>query len=116
MRGEQKLRCGAPGGGNLIERRAKLVGLSLDEERVIIERPQLVDFRRGRSRFPPRLVDVFEILTASRVRAEHRRHETECPLYSPRLHFAQRVGEERMPVAVAPVNRKTRSFLFEKVL
>src|SRR5580698_4083424 len=74
---------------------------------MIVERLQLLDFRRT-VHFRSRALDVFQVLPASGIRTENRRDERKRPPYAIRLHLAQRVGEQRMPVAIAPVNGEVR--------
>ncbi len=95
--------------GSFAERGANLVGLRFDEQRMIVERAQFFDAGRIRSHFGARLLDIFQVLAASRVRTEDGSDKGERTRHTVGLHLAQRVGEKRMPVAIAPVNRNPRT-------
>src|SRR6185312_10360845 len=77
---------------------------------------QLVDLRRARACLFTRPLDVFAILPAPGVRTERRRNERQRALNAVIPHLAQSVREHRMPVAVAPINRKSRPVQLQLVL
>ena len=70
---------------------------------------KLLDFRRAFADFSLRARDVFAILSASRIRAVHRRDERKRALDAVVLHLPQRLCEHRMPVAIPPIDRQLRA-------
>ena len=88
---------------------AHTVGVRLDEARMVVEDAQLVDDGRARADLRPRARDVLEVLAAARVGAVRRGDEGERAPDAVPGHRAERVGEERMPVPVAPVERQARA-------
>src|SRR5690606_6636361 len=95
-------------GWNALERLAHARRDGLDEQRVIERAAQPIDERRARDA-RRRLVQVLAILPAARVRAEHARDVGDRAAHTVAAHLLERVLEERMPVAVAPVDRQCRS-------
>ena len=71
---------------------------------MIVEDSKLVDLHRAL-----RLRDIFTILPAAGIRAEGRRHESQRPLHAVGFHLPQRIGQQRMPVAIAPIDRQAGS-------
>src|ERR1700693_6573237 len=87
---------------------------------MIVKRSQLVNFRRcglkrAGTRSRARLLDIFQILPAAGVGAEHRRGERQRATNPVRLHLPQRVGDKRTPVAIAPVDWKAGPVTLEFV-
>ena len=76
---------------------------------MIVKRAQLVHLRRVFANFRPGSLDVFQVLTAARVRTENRSDEGQRFSHAIVPHLSQRVGEKRMPVAISPINRKLRA-------
>ena len=58
-------------------------------------------------------LDVLAILPASRVRAVGRGHEGEGAFPPVAGHLPQRVGQKRMPIAVAPVDRQVWTMVLQ---
>ncbi len=71
---------------------------------MVVELAQLVDHGSARADLCAGVLDVFEVLPARRVGAVRGRDERERSLDAVVAHLAHRVGEERVPVAVAPVH------------
>src|SRR5580704_12350871 len=84
---------------------------------MIVELAQLVDLR-STCYLRARPLDVFQVLTATRVRTKDGGDETERPVDAVCAHLPQRVGQERMPVAIAPIDGKLQpvagQFQFER--
>ncbi len=55
------------------------------------------------------LEDVFAILPASAVATEHAGKEGQGPLASVVTHLPQRIGQQRIPIAIAPIDRQLDS-------
>ena len=108
VRGEEEPRPADSLRRNLGPRRRNPLGHRLDEARMIVEQPELVDLRRGRPDFLPRPVDVFDILSAAGIRAERRRDERQGSLDAVVGHLGDGIGQHRMPIAIAPVDRQLR--------
>src|SRR5262245_18900147 len=68
--------------------------------------PQLIDHRSTIADGLLRRGNVLAILAAARIAAERGGEKSNRPLHAFGLHLPQRVGQERMPVAVAPVERQ----------
>ena len=102
--------------GSLLQRLAHAVRLRLDEQRMIVEFPQLMNLRRAFPDFAPRPFNVFQVLPASGVRTKDGCHERKGPPHAVGPHLAHRVGQERMPVAIAPIDRQARPMLGQFVL
>ena len=111
VRGEDDRRRRAALLRDLRERGAHAVGVRLDEARVVVERAQLQHLGRARADRGLRAVDVLAVLAAARVRAERRGEEREHPARARRLELAQRVLEERVPVAVPEGDRQVDAVL-----
>ena len=97
MRGEDDPRPTAA------QRVANLIGLRLDEQRVIVELAQLVDVRRA-VYLGARPLDILQILAATRVGTKDGGDESERIAHAVGPHLTQRVGEQRMPIAIAPID------------
>src|SRR6476469_3112494 len=84
---------------------------------MIEEHAELVDRRRGGANFCLSGSNVFAVLATARIRAVRAGDECQGTTNSVGRHLAKRVGEQRMPVAIAPVDRQmravSRKFLFE---
>ncbi len=78
----------------------------LDEAGVVVERAQLEDLRCVRPDGGLRVVEVLAVLPAARVRAERRGEERERAPDARVAQLADRVPEERVPVAVAEEDRQ----------
>ena len=95
-------------GRNLGQCRGDPIGRRLDEAGMVVEQPELVDLRRGGADLLPGVLDVLKILPAARIRAERRGDKRQGPLDAVFGHLADGVGQQRMPVAIAPVDRQLR--------
>ena len=78
----------------------------LDEARMVVEQPQLLELRGIGSDELPGPLEVLPVLAAARVGAEGRGGEDEGPLDPVLGHRGHGVGDHRVPVAVAPVDRQ----------
>ena len=77
------------------------------------ERRQLFDRRCSVYRRASRL-DIFAILPASRIRTERRSRNRQRGPNAIVAHACDRVGEHRMPIAIAPVDRKPHAGLLQR--
>src|SRR5215217_1291191 len=84
------------------ECRADVIYVSLDKQRVIIERPQFLDSWRIWSNPGPRVADVLQILPATGVGSVSGCDKSKRVLNTVRSHATESVGQQRMPVAIAP--------------
>ena len=109
MRGEREARGPAAGRRQRGERGPHPVGVGLDEPRMIVEDAQLVDDGGAGANLGLRPRDVLQVLAASRVRAVRGGDERERPRDAVPHHRAERVGQERVPVPVAPVERQAQA-------
>ena len=82
----------------------RFFGHHFEKTGMIVEHADLVDFRRAFANLGLRLRDIFTVLAAAGIRTERRSDEGQRPLHAGGLHFGERVGQERMPVAVAPID------------
>ncbi len=105
MRGEGEAGTLAEVAGKGFEALGDTSGVGSDEIGMIVKDPQLVHARGfGTDRgLGPR--DIFAVLATAGIGAIRGQHETDGVLDPVAGHLGERVGEERMPVAVAPVNR-----------
>ena len=96
-------------GGNLFERRPRSLDHRLDEARVIEEHAQLVDLR---ARVGPTSAwaasNVLAVLPAAGVGAERAGDKGQRPADAVGRHLPQRIGQQRMPIAIAPIHRQRR--------
>jgi hypothetical protein len=99
VRGEHE-----PGAGGV--RGAHAVDERLDEARMVVVMPDLVDLRRALADLGARRGDVVPVLPARRVTPVRAGDERERAPDTVVAHPAQRVGEHRVPVPVAPVHRQ----------
>ena len=106
VRGEDEARRGAPRLGDLLEGGRHALHERLDEAGVVVERAQLVDLRRALADLGARPRDVLEVLAAARVGAVGGGEERERARDAVVGHLPQRVGQQRVPVAVPPVDRQ----------
>ena len=90
--------------GQRCQRIREVSGERLDEAGMVVELSQLVDHGSAGTDHGARVLDVFEVLPARRVRAVCGRDEGERALDAVVAHLTHGVGEQRMPVAVAPVD------------
>ncbi len=77
-----------------------------DEPGVVVEQPDLVELGGARTDRIPGPLQVFAVLAAAGIGAEGRCGEHQRPLDPIGGHLGHRVGQHRMPVAVAPVDRE----------
>src|SRR3981189_2423376 len=75
---------------------------------MVVERPKLFDLGGAFSGLCPRPLDIFQVLPASGIGAEDRSAKSQPASYAVGAHLAQSVGKIRMPVSIAPVDRKPR--------
>ena len=109
--GEHEQRFVAALGRNLGQRVARPLDHRLDEAGMIEEHAELVDLRRRRADLLLGAGDVFAILPAAGIRTERAGDERQRPLHAVGRHLPQRIGQQRMPVAIAPVDRQLRPVL-----
>ena len=76
---------------------------------MIEERPQLMNFGRRGADLLLRVGDIFAVLPAARIRTVGTGEECQRPAHTAAAHFGQRVGQQRMPIAIAPINRQRRA-------
>src|SRR5205085_7516583 len=113
VRGEGDVSRGATPFGDLSERGAQAQDVRPDEAGVVEEGAQLLDARRAFAYRRARSLDVFAVLPAARIRTISRNDEGERALDSVVPHLPDGVGQERVPVAVAPVDGQARPSLFK---
>ena len=77
-----------------------------DEAGMVVEDAQLVDLRRFGADLGPGANDVVEILAATRVGAVGGRDESQRAADAVTNHRAQGIGQQRMPVPIAPIDRQ----------
>src|ERR1051325_2773034 len=103
--------------GNLRKRSPDILNIRLDESRVIEKRAQLFHARRIIAHRLPGALNIFKILSATRIRAISRRDESERVFDSVGAHLSERIGEQRVPVSIAKIDRKREAmrseFLFQ---
>jgi len=107
--GKDQAGCVAPVLGHGRQRLRDPLDHRLDEARMVEEEPQFVDLGRVPAHRVPRVFDVFQVLPAARIGAEGRSDQRQRPPHAVGGHLPQRVGEERVPVAVAPIDRPVRA-------
>ena len=90
----------------LSERGAYVVGVGLDPTRMVEEHSRSNDLRRTRAYLLLRGEEVLAVLPAARVRRVGRGEERQSALDAGVCHFPQCVCQERIPVAVAEVDRQ----------
>ena len=73
---------------------------------MVVEDAQFVDLRRGRSDFLTRGDNVFAILPAAGIRTERAGEEGEGSLDAIAPHSGEGLWQQRMPVAIAPIDRQ----------
>src|SRR5689334_21566561 len=83
-----------------------MIHVCFDKQRMLVEHAQLLNTWRIWSNYRLCIADVLKILPATRVRTVSGRHKRERIANSIRCHLTQRVRQKRMPVAIAPVDRK----------
>ena len=93
-------------GGKLVYGRLDPRGHRLDEARVVVEKAELVHLRGIRADRLPSLGDVFQILPAARIGAERRGDERQGVTDAVVGHRAQRVGQQGVPIPIAPIDRQ----------
>src|SRR6266550_8057314 len=76
---------------------------------MIVECANLLHARRVIPDNTSRLGNIFQILAATRIGTVRRSHERQRVLYSLVTHLPEGVSEQRMPVAIAKVNRQRRT-------
>ena len=81
----------------------------LDEAGVIVKDPQLFDHRSPRAGLLAGADDIVEILAAAGIGTERGGHESKRATNAVVPHLAQRIGHQRMPIAVPPVDGQARS-------
>src|SRR5215472_8027056 len=87
----------------------------IDESRMVEEWPDLVDLRSVFD-FVLRTRDVLPVLPASGIRTEGGSHESQSPPDSVVLHLPYGVGEQRMPIAVSPIDGQLWTMLLKFLL
>ena len=92
-------------GGESTRRLRDPVGVGGDEVGVVVEDAKLVDGRGVRSDCGSSPCDIFAVLAATGVGAVCRQHDRQRVLDPRGGHLGKRVGQQRVPVSVAPVDR-----------
>ena len=77
-----------------------------DESGVIVKDTDFVDLGSSWAHLTPCLLDVLTILPTARIRTVCRSYKRQSPLNTVRFHLSQRIGKERVPVSISPVNRQ----------
>ena len=106
----------ALGLGQRVERGFDAVRHRRDEARMVEADAQLVDLRRVRHQALHGLVEILAVLAAAAVRAERARHVRERAAHSGVRHLRDACRQQRMPVAIAPVDRQRGAVRVELVL
>ena len=108
-----KARCGSPAAESSAERRPHVVGIRLDPPGMVEEhaRPQHLGCARPDLLLRPE--QILAVLAAAGVGGVRGGEERERPLDAVRGHLAERIREERVPVAVAEVDRQIDPVLVE---
>jgi hypothetical protein len=106
--GKQERGDPAAFGWDLLERLPGSFDHRLDEAGVIEKRAKLLNLRHAVADVGLSSSDVLTVLPAAGVRTVRAGNERQRMLDSVGLHLAERVREQRVPVAVAPVNRQSR--------
>jgi hypothetical protein len=94
--------------GELGECLADVLDHRLDESGVIVEDAELIDLGCAGAGLFTGSRDVIEVLAAARIRTVGGGDESERPLDAVLSHLTQRVDEQGMPVAIAPVDGELR--------
>ena len=81
----------------------------LDESGVVVENPNLVERHRISPERFDRAEHILPVLPATGLGAECGGDENQHPRDAIRAHLVDRVGEQRMPVAIAEVDRQVDS-------
>src|ERR1043165_2162991 len=97
------------------QRFTNMINVRFDKQRMVVKRAQLLDSRRSWSNCRLRVGDVFEILAATGVRAIRRGPKRQRVSNSVIGHLSQRVRQQRMPVAIAPVDGQSWSIRLQLV-
>ena len=98
--------------GQLFQRCAHSVDHGIEETGVIVECAEFIDVRLAIAGG----YDVLAVLAASGIRIESGGEKCQRVPDAGVTHLAERVGQHRMPVAIAPVNGKMRTFGVEQLL
>ena len=110
---EQDRRGGAFVDRKLRQASGEVVRHRPNKSRVIEEHPELVDLRGPVTQRGQRRGNVFAVLAAAGIAAvgtgDKCRHASNARV----CHFAERVGEERVPVPIAPVNGESGAAVSE---
>ena len=99
--------------GKLGQRGPQAIDVRLDQPGMVVEQAQLQHLRSVGADLLLRVEDVLAVLPAAGVRAERRREERERLADAVVAHLPQGVGEQRVPVAVAEVDRQLDRVLGE---
>ena len=84
---------GAALGRDLGQRSGNPIGQRLDEARMIVKQPQLVDLRRFRADLLPCPLDIFQILPAAGMRAEGGSDKRQGMTHAVLSHLADRIDQ-----------------------
>ncbi len=77
-----------------------------DEPRMVEPHPQFFDRRRSGADLFLRRQDVLAVLPTTAVAAEHAGEKGERTFSTVVTHLSQRVGKQRVPIAVPPIDRQ----------
>ena len=106
----------APFRRNLLEGRAHPLDIRRDEAGMIVKYAQLVDLLERRSDFCLRPLNILAVLATAGIAAVGAREKRQRVLNAIVAHLPQRVGQIRLPVAVAPVDRQLQVVRVEFLL
>ncbi len=109
VRGEHQVGVLPQAGGERGQRGARAGGERLDEARVVVEAPDLVDPGRVRAHGGAGPLDVVQVLPAARVGAVGGGHQGDGAPHAVVGHGPHRVGQVRRPVPVSPVDRQRQA-------
>ncbi len=105
MGGKGDVRVSTSLSGYPVECSANQLDVRLNETRVVIELPQDAEGWCVGSDFLLRPCDVLTILAATGIRTIGRREEGKGMLDTIIRHLSHRVGKQRMPIAIAEIDR-----------
>src|ERR1043165_8119051 len=98
---------------NLLKGCANMLGIRFYKTRMIVEDSKLRSARRSFTNFFACSRDVLLVLPAAGIRAVSGSDEAERTFDAVAHHLAERVGQEAMPVAIAPVDGKRGAALIK---
>ncbi len=105
----EHVRRGPAGGRNRGQCGAHPVNHRADETRMVEARPQLFHARRTGTGRGAGLCDILQVLPTGRIRAVTAGDECQRPFHAIAGHLGHGVGQQRLPVAIAPIHRHPRT-------